>query len=61
MEAANFVEIIQHRQGLKISCPEEIAFRLGYIDASQVEAAAKSLKQNEYGKYLLKLLEQKSF
>jgi glucose-1-phosphate thymidylyltransferase len=61
MEAANFVEIIQHRQGLKISCPEEIAFRLGYIDASQVEAAAKSLEQNEYGKYLLKMLEQKSF
>ena len=61
MEAANFVEIIQRRQGLKISCPEEIAYKLGYIDASQVEAVANGLKQNEYGRYLLKMLEQKRF
>jgi glucose-1-phosphate thymidylyltransferase len=61
MEAANFVEIIQRRQGLKISCPEEIAYKLGYIDAAQVEAVAAGLKQNEYGKYLLKMLEQKTF
>ena len=61
IEAANFVEIIQRRQGLKISCPEEIAYKLGYIDASQVEAVANGLKQNEYGKYLLKMLEQKTF
>ena len=56
MEAANFIEIIQRRQGLKISCPEEIAYKLGYIDAAQVEAIAAGLKQNEYGRYLLKLL-----
>jgi glucose-1-phosphate thymidylyltransferase len=57
IEAANFIEIIQRRQGLKISCPEEIAFKLGYIDAAQVEAIAGGLKQNEYGKYLLKMLD----
>jgi glucose-1-phosphate thymidylyltransferase len=56
MEAANFIEIIQRRQGLKVSCPEEIAYKLGYIDAAQVETMAIGLKQNEYGKYLLKML-----
>ena len=56
LEAANFIEIIQRRQGLKISCPEEIAYKLDYIDAAQVEAIATGLKQNEYGKYLLKML-----
>jgi glucose-1-phosphate thymidylyltransferase len=61
MEAANFIEVIQRRQGLKISCPEEIAYKLGYIDAGQVEAIASGLKQNEYGKYLLKLLDDTVF
>jgi glucose-1-phosphate thymidylyltransferase len=56
MEAANFIEIIQRRQGLKVSCPEEIAYKLGYIDAAQVEAIASGLKQNEYGKDLLNML-----
>jgi glucose-1-phosphate thymidylyltransferase len=59
MEAANFIEVIQRRQGLKISCPEEIAYSLGYIDAGQVEAIANGLKQNEYGQYLLKMLADK--
>ena len=58
MEAANFIEIIQRRQGLKISCPEEIAFKLGYIDREQVENIAAGLKQNEYGRYLLKMLNE---
>ena len=61
IEAANFIEVIQRRQGLKISCPEEIAFKLGYIDADQVRAIAKSLKQNEYGRYLLNMLEEKVY
>ena len=61
MEAAKFIEIIERRQGLKISCPEEIAYKLGYIDASQVRTLAKNLKQNEYGKYLLKILEGSVF
>lgn len=61
MEAANFIEVIQRRQGLKISCPEEIAYKLGYIDADQVKAIANGLKQNEYGQYLLKLLDEKVY
>ncbi len=61
MEAANFIEIVQRRQGLKISCPEEIAYRLGYIDADQVQAIAAGLKQNEYGQYLLKMLDDTVF
>ena len=56
LQAATFIEAIEQRQGLKISCPEEIAFKLGYIDADQVRDAAISLKQNEYGQYLLKML-----
>ncbi len=61
MEAANFIEVIQRRQGLKISCPEEIAYKLGYIDGEQVKAIATGLKQNEYGQYLLKMLDAKVF
>ena len=58
MEAANFIEIIQRRQGFKIACPEEIAFKLGYIDVEQVQSIANGLKQNEYGKYLMKMLDE---
>ena len=61
MEAANFIEIIQRRQGLKVSCPEEIAYKLGYIDADQVRKIANGLRQNEYGKYLLKMLNDEVF
>lgn len=61
MEAANFVEVLQRRQGLKISCPEEIAYKLGYIDAEQVRVIAERLRQNEYGAYLLKMLEDRVF
>ncbi|MGI9238814.1 MAG: glucose-1-phosphate thymidylyltransferase RfbA [Woeseiaceae bacterium] len=61
IEAANFIEIIQRRQGLKVSCPEEIAYKLGYIDASQVEAIATGFKQNEYGQYLLKMLQDRVY
>lgn len=61
IEAANFIEVIQRRQGLKISCPEEIAYKLGYIDAAQVTEIANNLKQNEYGRYLLKMLDEKVY
>jgi len=58
LEASNFVETIEKRQGLKISCPEEIAFRLGYIDLKQLIKLAEPLKNNSYGKYLFELAER---
>jgi glucose-1-phosphate thymidylyltransferase len=56
VEAGQFIATIQHRQGLKVACPEEIAFRKGYIDAGQLEALAEPLKKSSYGQYLLRLL-----
>jgi len=56
LAAANFIEIVEKRQGLKISCPEEIAYKSGFINAGQVEALAADYSQNEYGQYLLKIL-----
>ena len=53
LQAASFVETVQDRQGLKIACPEEIAYNLGYIDNEQLRNLAKPLAKNEYGKYLL--------
>lgn len=57
-QATNFIETIEQRQGLKISCPEEIAFRMGYIDAEQVERLAWPMKKNGYGQYLMELIEE---
>lgn len=56
LEAAEFVRTIQHRQGLQIACPEEIAYTSGWIDAEQVRRLAEPLKKNDYGRYLLGLL-----
>ncbi|MCG6947069.1 MAG: glucose-1-phosphate thymidylyltransferase RfbA [Deltaproteobacteria bacterium] len=56
MQAANFIETIEERQGLKISCIEEIAYRMGYINAAQLEKLAQPLKGNGYGQYLLDIL-----
>lgn len=58
LQAASFVETIQARQGLKICCPEEIAYYLGYISGAELEALAKPLMKNEYGQYLMKVLER---
>lgn len=58
LQAASYVETVQERQGLKICCPEEIAYQLGYIDREQLIHLAESLLKNEYGKYLLKIVEQ---
>ena len=55
LQAANFIQAIQERQGLKVACPEEIAFRLGWIDADALARAAEPMKNNEYGQYLLRL------
>ena len=56
LEASMFIETIEKRQGLKIACPEEIAYRLGYIDAGQLEAAAAAMGSSPYGKYLKDVL-----
>lgn len=58
LAAAQFIQTIEERQGLKISCPEEIAYRLGYIDAEQLASIAELLKKNSYGSYLYQLLEE---
>ncbi len=56
MQAANFIAAIEERQGLKVACLDEIAFRLGYIDAAQLERLAQPLLKNSYGEYLMGLL-----
>jgi glucose-1-phosphate thymidylyltransferase len=61
LEASLFIQTIEKRQGLKIACPEEIAFRMGYIDAAQLQQLAEPLKKNGYGQYLLSLLHERVF
>ncbi|WP_368913451.1 glucose-1-phosphate thymidylyltransferase RfbA [Mixta calida] len=56
IEASNFIQTIEERQGLKVSCPEEIAYRKEFIDAEQVKKLAEPLKKNAYGQYLLKMI-----
>lgn len=56
LDAANFIRVLEERQGLKIACPEEIAFHQGFIDAEQLRSLAKPLAKSGYGRYLLKLL-----
>ena len=57
IEASNFIQTIEARQGLKVSCPEEIAFNKKFIDKTQLIKLAKPLEKNSYGKYLIKLAE----
>ena len=61
LEAASFIQTIEKRQGLKVACPEEIAFRLGFISAVELEALAKAHGANGYGQYLFSLLERPAF
>jgi len=61
LEAGQFIATLEKRQGLKVACPEEIAFRSGWIDAEQLQALAQPLAKNGYGQYLLKLLTDKAF
>jgi glucose-1-phosphate thymidylyltransferase len=58
LEASNFIHTIEHRQGLKVACPEEIAYRQGYITAAQLQILAGSMGKSTYGQYLLRVLEE---
>lgn len=59
LDAANFIRVLEERQGLKIGCPEEIAYRQGFIDAAQLKHLARQLDKSGYGQYLLQLLRQR--
>ncbi|MCC9661800.1 glucose-1-phosphate thymidylyltransferase RfbA [Pseudoalteromonas sp. MB41] len=61
LQAAQFIETIEKRQGLKVNCPEEVAYRMGYISAEQLRELAEPLRKSGYGEYLLNLLSQKVF
>ena len=60
LEASNFIATIEHRQGLKVACLEEIAYTKGYITKMQLQELAKPLLKNQYGEYLMNLLERRS-
>lgn len=60
LHASNFVEAVEERQGLMIGCPEEVAYRMGFIDKTQLQVLAERIGKNSYGDYLLKLAEEKN-
>ena len=59
--SCSFIQTIEKRQGLKVACPEEIAYRMGFIDVRQVKALAKKYAKNGYGQYLSQMLEERVF
>ena len=59
LQAAHFVQTVQDRQGLRVSCPEEIAYRKGWIDAAQLKGLGEKLAKTAYGRYLIDLAEGK--
>ena len=61
LDASNFIQTIEHRQGLKVASPEEIAYRLGYIDAAQLNALATKLGKSSYAEYLRRLVGEKVY
>jgi len=61
LEASQFIETIERRQGLKIACPEEAAYRMGFIDAAQLKALAEPLAKSGYGEYLMRVVSERIF
>jgi glucose-1-phosphate thymidylyltransferase len=61
LQASQFIETVENRQGLKVACPEEVAYRKGYISAQQLTALAKPLIKNAYGQYLMRILKDRVF
>jgi glucose-1-phosphate thymidylyltransferase len=61
LEASHFIETIERRQGLKVACPEEIAYRMGYIGAAKLKALARPLEKSGYGQYLKRVLQETIF
>ena len=60
LEASQFISVIENRQGFKVACPEEIAYRMDYITAAELEALARPLAKNGYGQYLLRILSEQT-
>ena len=61
LQASQFIETLEKRQGLKVNCPEEIAYRMGYIDEPQLRILAEPLRKSGYGEYLINLIDQQIF
>ncbi|PWB53174.1 MAG: glucose-1-phosphate thymidylyltransferase, partial [Nitrosomonadales bacterium] len=61
LEAGQFIATLENRQGLKVACPEEIAYRQKWIDAAQLDKLARPLAKNGYGQYLMRVLKEKVF
>ncbi len=60
LQASNYIQAIEERQGLMVACPEEVAYKMGYIDAGRLRAAAENLRGNSYGEYLRNILEEET-
>jgi glucose-1-phosphate thymidylyltransferase len=58
LQASTFIQAIEERQGLKVACPEEVAYNMGYIGAEDVLRIARTMEKNEYGRYLRRLIEE---
>ena len=58
LQASTFIQAIEQRQGLKVACPEEVAYKMGFIDAAAVLAVARTMEKNEYGQYLFRMIEE---
>jgi len=59
LEAGQFIATLENRQGLKVACPEELAYRQGWIDAGQLQSLGQAMAKNGYGQYLLRLVKEK--